>query len=403
MLGHSTLLTQLRTHWQDERLPIFIAISAGWFLSIGIRMAYPVLLPSLRSYYDLSLTVAGLLLTVLWVAYAVGQIPGGMMGDQLGEKLTLAASMAIAAGTLALIVFGESPLLLFVGTALLGFAIALFGVVRLTALADVYPDNVGTVHGFLGAIGDVGNTLLPPAVGFIAAATIWQLGLGVLIPIFILVAVALWMVVPRRTAPVEGDSNGLTRERLQQVYVEMREPPMVLGTLIMIFVLAISQAFVGFYPTYLIEIKGLPANGANALFALFFAFGILIRPLAGNAYDRIGVRKTLFFITVVSGAGFVLLPIVEGVVPLLVVTAIIAFKAGQGTVMLAYMTVVLDPEIQNTGLGISRTIFFLLAAVSPVAFGWVADQGYFDEAFALLAGLSLLTALVILRLPTVSN
>ncbi len=403
MLGRSTLLTQIRTHWQDDRLPIFIAISAGWFLSIGIRMAYPVLLPSLRSYYDLSLTVAGLLLTVLWLAYALGQIPGGMMGDRVGEKLTLAASMAIAAGTLALIVFGGSPILLFVGTALLGFAIALFGVVRLTALADVYPDNVGTVHGFLGAIGDVGNTLLPPAVGFIAAATIWQLGLGVLIPIFILVAVALWMVVPRRTAPVEGDSNGLTRERLQQVYAEMREPPMVLGTLIMVFVLAISQAFVGFYPTYLIEIKNLPANGANALFALFFAFGIVVRPLCGNAYDRIGVRKTLFFITVVSGAGFALLPIVEGLVPLLLVTAIIAFKAGQGTVMLAYMTVVLDPEVQNTGLGISRTIFFLLAAGSPVVFGWIADQGYFDEAFGLLAGLSLLTALVILRLPPVSN
>ncbi len=362
-------------------------------------MAYPVLLPSLRAYYDLSLTVAGFLLTVLWLAYALGQIPGGMMGDRFGEKITLAASMAIAAGTIALIVLGQSPILLFVGTALLGFAIALFGVVRLTALADVYPDQVGTVHGFLGAIGDVGNTILPPVVGFIAAATAWQLGLGVLMPVFVIVAVALWVVVPRHTAPEQPSSDGLTKERLTDIYRAMRSPPLLLGTVIMTFVLAISQAFVGFYPTYLIEIKGLSPGIANTLFALFFAFGIVFRPLSGNAYDRVGVRTTLFVITVVSGAGFALLPLVDGAISLLIVTAIISFKAGQGTVVLAYMTVALDPAVQNTGLGISRTTFFLLAAGSPVAFGWIADAGYFNEAFYILAALSAVAALIVLRLP----
>ena len=403
MQGLSALTRTAADHWRDGRGKVFVAVSAGWFLSIGVRMTYPVLLPYLRADYDLSLTMAGFLLTVLWIVYAIGQIPGGVLADRFGEGVTMAASMAIAAGTLALIVIADSLLALFVGTALLGGAIALFGVVRLTSLADTYPKRVGTVHGFLGAVGDVGNTVLPPLAGIIAAATVWQLGFGVLVPLFVLVAVALWSFVPTRTSPPANSSGSFTVENVRRVYSEVRQPALVFGTVIMVLGLAISQAFVGFYPTYLIEIKGMSAPVASGLFALFFALGVVIRPLAGNSYDRIGIRRLLFFIVGVSTTGFVLLPLVEGLPALVAVTVVIAVMTGRGTITMAYMTVSLSPDVQNTGLGILRTFFFLSGAVSPVVFGAIADRGYFDEAFFLLAVLSGLTILVIQRLPSVER
>lgn len=403
MQGLSALTRTATDHWRDGRGKVFVAVSAGWFLSIGVRMTYPVLLPYLRADYDLSLTMAGFLLTVLWIVYAIGQIPGGVLADRFGEGVTMAASMAIAAGTLAFIVIADSLLALFVGTALLGGAIALFGVVRLTSLADTYPKRVGTVHGFLGAVGDVGNTVLPPLAGIIAAATVWQLGFGVLVPLFVLVAVALWSFVPTRTSPPANSSGSFTVENVRRVYSEVRQPALVFGTVIMVLGLAISQAFVGFYPTYLIEIKGMSAPVASGLFALFFALGVVIRPLAGNSYDRIGIRRLLFFIVGVSTTGFVLLPLIEGLPALVAVTVVIAVMTGRGTVTMAYMTVSLSSDVQNTGLGILRTFFFLSGAVSPVVFGAIADRGYFDEAFFLLAVLSGLTILVIQRLPSVER
>lgn len=45
---------------------------------MGVRMIYPVLLPRIRTAYDLDLTTAGFLLTVLFLAYALGQLPGGV-------------------------------------------------------------------------------------------------------------------------------------------------------------------------------------------------------------------------------------------------------------------------------------------------------------------------------------
>lgn len=363
-------------------------------------MTFPVILPFLRTDFGLSLTMAGFLLTVLWLAYAFGQLPGGVLADRYGEGITMAASMGIAAVTTALIVGAGSPILLFVGTALLGVAIALFGVVRLTSLADVYPEKVGVVHGFLGAAGDIGNSLLPPLVGIIAAYTLWQFGLGLFIPLFLVVCVSIWAFVPRRTSPREAASGTITLENAKRVGRELRQPAIVYATIIMIFGMSINQAFVGFFPTYLIEEKGLTPALASGLFAFFFILGIFIRPIAGTAYDRIGIRRSLFIIVGTSAIGLVILPFVEGIILLLGVTIIIAVMTARGTVALAYLTVSLPGEVQNTGLGIVRTVFFGIGALSPLIFGAIADRGFFDEGFLILAGLSVVTLLIILRLPS---
>jgi len=68
--------------WSGGRGKVLTAVAGGWFLSVGVRMIYPVMLPSLRSAYGLNLTTAGLLLTVLFLAYAFGQFPGGVLADR---------------------------------------------------------------------------------------------------------------------------------------------------------------------------------------------------------------------------------------------------------------------------------------------------------------------------------
>lgn len=69
----------------DDRGKILIIVARGWFLSLGVRMMYPVLLPYIRVTYGLSLTAAGLLLSVLWFSYAIGQLPGSVLADRVGE------------------------------------------------------------------------------------------------------------------------------------------------------------------------------------------------------------------------------------------------------------------------------------------------------------------------------
>ncbi len=279
--------------WSDGRGNMLVAVAFGWLLSISARMIYPALLPHLRTTYGLTLTTAGLLLTVLWIAYGLGQLPAGMLADWAGERLLLVLSSLSAAGMLTLVIIAESPVILFLATSLFGLGTALYGVSRFTILREIYPDQLGTATGVTMAAGDFGNAVMPPTAGFIAATFAWQYGFGFLIPLFFIAAVVLWITLPIQrspTTPFDGTvSSGNILSMLRQS---------VVGYALVLLVLwaTIVQAFIGFYPTYLIDIKGLPPHLATGLFGFFFALGTLIKPLSGRAYDRIGVQYPLLVI-----------------------------------------------------------------------------------------------------------
>ena len=422
MIGIAGLASSVRRTVEDGRSPILFAISAGWFLSIGVRQTFPVLLPHLQSAYGLTLTTAGLLLTVLWFAYAVGQLPGGVLADRIGEGTTMVVSMSMAAATIVLIVQGGPATLLFVATSLFGFATALFGVVRLSALADVYPERVGTAIGVMSAAGDFGNTVLPVVAAVLAAGVVWQLGFGFTVPLFLLVAVGIWTLVPARTSERscasgetmgsdeltdsgettsfdEPTDSGVSNPGGVRTFSKLWGRPIVLITAIMIVANATYQAFTGFFPTYLMQSKGFSPTVASGLFALFFAFGIVMKPLFGTAYDRVGARLSLFVILSGSGIALVLLPVVDGFWPVVGVTALVSVMLGGGAVVLSYMASAVPDEIQNTGLGTLRTVYMTIGAASPVIFGAIADRGFFDEAFFLLAAVSGLALLLLVWLP----
>ena len=393
----SVLRREARALWSGGRGPILVAIAAGWFLSIGVRMIYPVLLPHLRTAYGLDLTTAGLLLTVLFVAYGLGQFPGGLLADRFGEKVVLILSSAISVVTLVLIVTARSTPVLFFVTALFGVGVALYAVARYTILVDLYPDQVGAANGVTSAAADAGQSVLPPIAGLIAAGLAWQYGFGFAIPLFALAALALWAVVPSQRPEPSPSTETSPLESVRDVLSGLRRPPVVYGTGLLLLGVTVWQAFTGFYPTYLIEEKGLSATLAGVLFGLFFALGVLVQPLSGAAYDRIGIRQSLLFVMGVSGVGLVILPGLEGFLPLVGVTVLLSTLLGFATVTQSHLILALPDDIQGTGFGILRTISFTIGAASPVLFGAAGDRGFFDEAFlalAVLAGLTVLLGMV---------
>lgn len=398
-MSRFSLRTRARHAARDEHLPILVVVSAGWFLSLGVRLVYPVLLPYIREAYDLDLAVAGLLLSALWLAYALGQLPGGYLADRVGEGRVLVVSSLVAAATLLFVALGGTPTTLFVGTVLLGFGTALFGVARFTIIADLFADRVGTATGITLAAGDAGNAVLPPLAGFLAASLAWQAGFGILVPLFVLAAIALWVVVPATTSSAADGIDGLSLESARRVLAALRSPAIVRGTAVLFLGNWIWQAFTGFYPTYLVEMKGLSPTRAGLLFGGFFALGIVVKPLAGDGYDRFGIRRSLVAVAVAMAASLALLPFVEGLGPIVAVTALASALLGYGTLALTYVTTALPSAVRSTGLGAIRTTYSTLGAASPLVFGALADRGSFDEAFLFLSGLAVVMAAVALVTP----
>lgn len=392
-MGHAETLRRdvaivARDLWRGGRGWILLSISAGWFLSFGVRLVYPALVPFFQSEFGMSLATAGLLLSVLWGAYAIGQLPGGILGDRIGEGNILVISTAVSGVTVLLVSASTTVWTLFGATIAFGFATALYGPTRFTVFSDIYAERSGTAIGLTLAAGSAGNALLPVAAVVLATSVSWRLGFGIAFPLFVVVALALRATVPGRTSGVTSAVDEFSLRAFRRVGSGIARgsiPGVVAAQVLVEFAF---QGFAGFYPTYLVIAKGLSPAVATSLFGLFFVASFLIQPLSGIGMDRFGTRATLLALLGGIVAGLWLLPVVNGLPALIALTVLLATMSGFPVVSQTYVADTLPGDMKGTGLGALKSGWMVLGATSPVLVGFLGDSGAFDEAFFLLAGVA---------------
>lgn len=377
--------TTTRELRSDGRGWILLAVSAGWALSIGVRFVYPALTPYFRPELGLDLATTGLLLTMLWGAYAVGHVPGGILGDRIGEGNILLFSTVISAGAILVVAASLNVWLLFVGTIIFGLATALYGPTRLTIFTNIYSKRAGSAIGLTMAAGNLGNAAFPVAATFIATYATWRLGFGVFAPFFVIVALGLWMTVPNRTSGRTSSVDEFSTDTVKRIANGITHGSIPIIVAIQVTVSFMIQGFASFYPVYLSSAKGLSPGTAATLFGLFFAVGAVIQPLSGNVMNRIGMRWTLIGCLTGSVVALWLLPFSHGLVPLVAITVLFGSWNGCGVVTQTYIADSLPDDMQGTGLGTLKAGWMMLGATSPLIIGFLADYGYFDEGFLLLA------------------
>ncbi len=375
---------ELTALWGSGKGISLIAVATSWGLLNGTRMIYPVIIPYLEADYGLSLTVSGFLVTVLWFFAAIGQLPGGILADRYNERTLMAVSTGIVAVALGLVITSSSPLILFLATAIWGLGHSLYPIARITFLSNLYSGRLGSALGVTMATGDIGQTVLPPVATILAAAIAWQVGLGFVAPLLVVAGIVIFVGASTRTTGAQSANTRSIGDALG-VFTELRKPAMGLMTSILLLYMFIWQSFTAFYPTYLTRVKELPPSVASVLFGFFFAVGVVVKPAAGAAYDRIGMRRSLVGVLSPAVVGFFLLPLIDNVWFLVGVTALISTMLGTGAVTQSFLADSFSEEMQGAGLGVVRTISASLAAGGPVIFGVVGDNGYFDQGYIALA------------------
>ncbi len=393
----SAFSAEAKALWSDGRGPSLVVLATAWGLLVGARMIYPVLIPHLQRTFDISLTVAGLLVSVLWLCAAIGQLPGGILADRYDERSLLATSVLLVAVGLLFVITAPTLVLLFAATALWGLSHSLYPIARITLLSQIYAERLGSALGVTMATGDVGQTVLPPIAAILAAAFAWQVGLGFLVPALVLLALALLIILPALNVE-EGGGHGPTSAGLRVVLAEIRGPNVALMSGILLLFIFLWQSFTAFYPTYLVSMKGLSPAVASGLFGFFFAVGVVVKPVAGAAYDRIGMRLSLIGVLLPAVVGLLLLPLFDNLAFLVAITALISTMLGTGAITQSYLAQIFSEDMRGTGLGIIRTGTATFGAGGPVVFGFVADTGYFDEGYIALAVLLAVVILLTFRM-----
>jgi predicted MFS family arabinose efflux permease len=383
----------------DGRGWTLLVVALGWLAILGGRYLFPAILPQIKDFFGVSNATAGLAITLVWAGYAVMQFPAGVLVDRLGERSLLTASLVVAAGSIAVVGFAPIFLLFLLGCALFGLGTGLYGPARGTALSNTFGGSDGAAFGLTLAAGSVGSAAFPLAASLLVDSLGWQTTVLLLIGPLLVVAVGAWRAIPQYTLAGGPGERRSARGLLNALRTAISRRAVVVGTAGVTLMLFVLQGLSAFLPVYLILVKGLSQSVAAGLFALFFLSGALSQSVAGSLADYYGDRTVLLATAAFGVLPLLALPLVEGLVPLAVITVLLGTRLAAAPVNNAYIVAVLPDSVQGTAWGFLRTGYFLLGSTASTFVGLLFDSGLANEAFVGLAVLTAVAAICYLFLP----
>lgn len=380
---------------RDGRGLPLAAVATGWFLALGMRLVVPAVLPVIRADLGVSNATAGLLVTLLWVSYALTQFPSGVLSDRVGERRVMLGSALLGAAAVGVVGVTNGLVGFAAGLALFGVGTGFYATPRVMVVSRLFPDRTGTALGLVFASGNVGNTVLPAVAGVVAASLDWRLAFLAAAPLFVCSAAALGATIPGR----EDDDGTEEGGGVVEGVAELRRRPVQAATATLVLFAFAYQGLIGFLTTYLVDVKGLSPEAASTVFGGFFAVGLVTQLLSGSVAERYGRRSLFLGLFAVTTVGVATLTVLGGAA--LLAVPLLGVQLGVWPVLNAYAYDALSEDARGGGYGFLRTVYLVLGATGPAVVGALFDAGLYDGGFLLLAGVFALVFLVSVGLPTV--
>lgn len=367
------------------RHTVLALMTAALFGTVTARLAISPLVPDLVTTFDTSNGVIGLVLTGMWATYAVFQLPGGVLAGRFGERTLVIAALAFT---------GIGSVLLSLSPSLPVFAAVAVG---LGAGAGFYFPagsglltrefrRTGQALGFHEAGASLAGLIAPVAAAAIAVRFGFRAALLVgVVAVPILILVILLIEPPAVQTGRDGRPGPALDPR---ALARLLSTPAIASTV----VLAVASAFVwqgvaSFFPTFLVDHRGLALGRASLAFGGIFAVATVSLPLVGRLSDVVGRDTALAGTFALSAVGLVVA--LEGPGPFAPFAGAALIGGGFGwpaAIQSRFMDHLTATE-RTVGFGLVRTVYLTLGATGSVVTGVVADLAGWRAAIGLLAGL----------------
>ncbi len=203
---------------QDEHnlwVRLFLPFAAGYFLSYLFRTVNAVIGPVLARELGLGDNALGLLTSTYFLAFGAAQLPLGMLLDRFGPRRVESALLLLAGSGAAIFSFSETLSGLAIGRALIGLGVSACLMASFKAFALWFPpERQASLTGWIMASGGLGALAASKPLEFALDFASWRhITFGLAIAT-LLVASAIWFVVPDRETGSDG--SGI-REQLSGV------------------------------------------------------------------------------------------------------------------------------------------------------------------------------------------
>jgi MFS family permease len=367
------------------RWAVLAVVSAALFATKFARTVISPVAGGVIADFGIDAGAFGLAATALWAAYALTQLPAGLLGDRFGERRVVVA--AVASTAVAAVGLATAPnFAVFAGfVVLLGAANGLQYPPGVTLLTRRFA-KTGRALGIHIAAAPAAGLIAPPVAGLFAARFGWRVALlvGALVAV---PAVVLVRYGVDATPPTRPDERLSDRVSVATARALLRRPPIAFTLVVAVLADFVWQATFTFLPLFLQQYHALSAADAGLLFGVYFGLLGVAGPVAGWLSDRVGRWSATALLMTVGACGFAALVVGESFP--VVVAGVCAAGASMGwsaPVQSRFLDL-LSIDERNTGFGLVRTVYSLVGAVGSVVTGVVADAAGWAAAMALLGGL----------------
>lgn len=363
------------------------------------RQIFPILAPVIREDFGFTLGQTGLLTTVFTLGIGLVAIPAGLLGDRYRRKRIIVLSIVVFSAATALQAMALTFWDLLAYRILTGVGEGIQNAVLFAVVGAFFHRHRTMAIGVLTAAYGLG-AFVSPIVGarLLAATGHWEVPMLTL-GAFGIVVCALWTFVPRTVT--EKDRN----QRVPHVQETSSSSPItsiftrnviVLGAVCALAGFAI-YAYLGLYPTYLVDKRGFTVSSAGTAISMFGVGGLTAIPLGALA-DRWNQKLC----NLVALAGFMVIgPSVFLTSAGLPVQAALSFVMGAlftGVVYtngMSLMQLSLPKDRVALASGLFVTCLYIPASFSGYVFGgMVSATGWTVAGVALMGGINLAALLV---------
>ncbi|MEQ8201665.1 MAG: MFS transporter [Syntrophomonadaceae bacterium] len=402
------------------RYYIYFAVALAYFLVYFHRTSTAVMATDLTAAFNIAPTAIGLFGSMYFYAYAIGQLPAGILADKWGIRNTMSVFVLLAG--IGAIMFGMSQTfsMALVARFLVGLGVGFIYVPAMKFLADWFRKNeFATYSGVLLAVGNIGSLASTAPLVALIAAIGWRNSMTSVGIASLVVCVLLFLVV--RNKPV--DVGGATVEEIQDLPPANPHPIGIAASVgalvksytfwtvaVMFFVLyGTIMGFQGLWASpYLMNVYGLTKAEAGKILMMIPIGMIFGCPISGIIADKVIRSKKKVVMLGVTLNILTWIPLVFmidsmslGLIRVLMF--IYGFFGGWFVVMYANLKEHIDLRMSGTATGFLNFFVFAGGAVyqqvmgviveaAPVANKIIATSG-FKNAF-LLCLVTLIAALL---------
>lgn len=198
---------------------VFAPFACGYYLSYLYRTVNAVISPDLVRDLALDANQLGLLTSTYFLAFALFQLPLGILLDRFGARRVDAALLAVAGVGAFVFALSREFAGLVMARALIGLGVSAALMASMKAFTVWFPlSRLASLNGLVMAMGGLGALSASLPVEAALRVTDWRGVFEVLAALTFLAAGAILLLVPERAQPVRGERLGAMLRGIGAIY-----------------------------------------------------------------------------------------------------------------------------------------------------------------------------------------